>query len=95
MILILALVSLTGLNVSVTAVNSAVSRHKEFLNKFDISSRLELGGQSHFIIGMELNGKGHLVLYGKRYEWAFDWKQCNPSIQRMVCLTRLNAKNTI
>ena len=61
-----------------------------FVSKFEVNKLIQIQGKPHFLKGVEINGRGNILLDGQIHKWTLKWTKCDRITQIKVYKNQLN-----
>ena len=55
-----------------------------YVSKFQVNQFIKIQGKTHFLKGVETNGRGNILLDGPGHRWTQKWTKCDRSTQIKV-----------
>ena len=66
-----------------------------FVSKFEVNEFIKIQGKSHFLKGIETEGRGNILLDGPVHRWTKKWTKCDRSTQIKVSKNYIIIPNLI
>ena len=61
-----------------------------YVSKFQVNQFIKIQGKTHFMKGVETNGRGNILLDGQAHRWTQKWTKCDRSTQIKVNRNYIN-----
>ena len=58
--------------------------NNNYVSKFEVNRFIKIQGNTHFLKGIETNGRGNILLDGPVHRWSKKWTKCDRSTQIKV-----------